>query len=48
VRISTVADAEPATFAALRSFAAELIRAVPRTDRPVLIGHSLGNRIPRA
>ena len=47
VRLSTVADPTPATFEALKGFAADLVRSVAPADRPVLIGHSLGNRIPR-
>lgn len=45
VRASTVAPAEPATFDALKAFAAALVTAVAPADRPVLIGHTLGNRI---
>ncbi len=48
VRISTVAEAGPATFAILRGFAAALIEAVAPADRPVLIGHTLGSRMKYA
>ena len=48
VRISTVSDAGPEVFAALRQFAATLVTAVAPADRAVLIGNTLGGRMSRA
>ncbi|QXQ08293.1 EpsI family protein [Sphingosinicellaceae bacterium] len=47
VRLSTVAPAEPATFQALREFGAALVAAVAPANRPVLVGHTLSNRMLR-
>ena len=48
VRMSTVAEPSPATFAELRKFAAAMVGAVAPADRPALIGTTLSGAIPRA
>ena len=48
VRLSTVGEATPATFAALREFGRAFILSVLPADRPVLIGPTLSNGLHRA
>lgn len=48
VRMSTVGDPNPATFAALRKFAAAMLGAVKPADRAVLVGRTIGNGLGRA
>lgn len=45
VRISTVAEPDPATFTALREFAAAMLTAVKPADRAVLIGTTISARL---
>lgn len=48
VRMSTVAEPTPQTFAELRRFAAAMVAAVAPADRAVLIGTTLGDALRRA
>ena len=47
VRMSTVGEATPATFAGLRAFAAALVGSIAPADRAVLIGTTLSNAMRR-
>jgi len=45
VRISTVAQPDAAVFAGLRTFASEMLTAVAPSDRAVLVGTTISNRL---